>query len=127
MNESETGGGPTDSGPAPPPAPLPAPSFFPEPAFAPPGWPPPADAGLNSQPHVLQGQHWVSFDRQHWWNGSMWVQGPPPTQGSAPWASGGAGAIATIVGLIGFGLFAVFALGICMSMQQPGFPGAPTP
>ncbi len=127
MNESETGGGPPDMGSAPVPGPMPGP-FFQEPSFAPPGWPPPADAGLNAQPHVMQGQYWVSFDRQHWWNGSMWVPGQPPVQATPPWTSGGmGGAITTIVGLIAFGLFAVFAFGICTSMQQPGFPGAPMP
>lgn len=136
MNESETtGAGPApDVAPAPAPAPasFPAPgaASFPEPSFAPPGWPPSADTGLDSRPHILQGPYWVAFDRQHWWNGSTWIPGPPPTLGSrtfGPGASAGMGVLATIVGLIAFGLIAVFAFGICTSMQQPGFPGAPMP
>ena len=102
---------------------------FPEPTFGPPGWPPPADTGFNSTAHMLEGRYWVSFDHQHWWNGTAWVPGLPPPQGpmipNVP--AGGVGLAGIIVALIGLGLFAVIAIGVCSSMSQSAIPGAPMP
>ena len=102
---------------------------FPEPTFAPPGWQPPAGS-FNATPHILIGGYWVSFDRQHWWNGAMWMPGPPPSQPGPTFrnnAPNGVGVVVAIVGLIAFLLFVVVGFGICTSMQQSGIPGAPMP
>ena len=104
-----------------------SPPGFSEPTFPPPGWGPNAQ-NLNSMPHFLEGQTWVSFDRMHYWNGSAWMPGPAPltSQQAMPYRPpappGAVGPFAIIVALIGLVLFALFALSICQSAPQPPAP-----
>jgi hypothetical protein len=75
-------------------------------------------------PHFLEGSTWVSFDRTHYWNGSAWMPGPPPSQpvlagGSTP---GAVGPFAIVVALIGLVLFGLFALSMCQSAHPQLVP-----
>jgi len=79
---------------------------------------------LESRPRFLERGRWVSFDRQHWWNGSGWVFGQPPgldpkspsrqVSGDPSLAQLGLG----LAGLIAFGAVA-FAMWQAMQTGQP--------
>jgi hypothetical protein len=106
-----------------PPAVETAPPGLGAPSFPPPGFAP-NPGGLTSEPHFFQNGYWVAWDRQHWWNGSTWIPGPPPARGTSyGFGTGGpGGVIAAIVSLVGFVIFAGIFFSVCQSMPHgPGF------
>jgi hypothetical protein len=92
-----------------------------------PGVPP---NGLFSRPHFMEAGRPVATDRMSWWNGVMWVPGPPPRPSNANQATNpGASAAPLALFLVALAIMAVLAyIGWSALQSMPTLgPGPPVP
>jgi hypothetical protein len=91
--------------------------------------------GLFNRPHFMEGGRPVATDRMSWWNGVMWVAGPPPgpsnasqatTPGTPSFSSPGAPLALFLVALAIMAVLAFIGWSALQSMPTVG-PGPPLP